>query len=115
MPTNYSDGGLVRGSKTVSISNVNYLFKSLKFDNPVRSAYEYDGSGLPKASSHVNDFSKFSGEVMVYTNVNVPPTLTLFNADLGYGATNYALLDLTFNYSTEGLQSYSTTGVKLYN
>lgn len=115
MATNYSDGGLVRGSKIIAITNINYLNKTLKLNPGTRSAYEYDQNGLPKASSHVDDFEKFSGEIMTYTNVVAPPKFTLFLADLGNGNTNYIILERDFNYTTEGLQSYTVSGVKLYN
>lgn len=113
MATNYVDGGLIRGSLVVNIACVNYILKSLKFDNLVRIAYEYDQNGLPYASSSIVDFQKFNGEIMAYLNVNAPPQMVEFNANLGSGATNYQLLDRTFNYTTEGLQSYSVTGVQL--
>jgi hypothetical protein len=114
MATNYSDGGLVRGSRIINVNAINYVLKSVSFDRPVRSSYEFDEAGLPKASSHVRDFKKFSGTIMAYNNVADPAQMVKFGPiNSGDGNTNYMLLNVKKEESTEGVQSYSVEAVEV--
>lgn len=121
-PNTYSDGGLVRGSVLVAIADSantsntnNYIFKDLKPDAPVRSAYEYDQNGQPFASSHVRDFKKFSGTVMAINTTNAPAQMVKFTADLGLGSTSYIILQMSKPQTTEGLKSWQFDGTEVIN
>lgn len=121
-PNVYVDSGLTRGSKLVSIPDAgntsnsnNYIFKDLKPDAPVRSAFEYDQNGQPFASSHVRDFKKFSGTVMTINTTNAPAQMVRFSADLGLGTTNYIIQQLSQPQTTEGLKSWTFDGTEVIN
>jgi len=121
-PNTFSDGGLIRGSVRVSIpdsgntsNSNNYIFKDLKPDSPVRSAYEYDQNGLPFASSHVLDFLKFSGTVMCINTVAAPAQMTNFAADFGLGTKQYIILGMSRPQTTEGLKSWQFDGTQIIN
>lgn len=105
MPANatLSDRGLIRGSTKVVIDGYTYLLKTGQNARAVRSNFEYDENGLPLASSHVVDFQKLSGEIMAYTGTPEPSQLQPFN----YRGRYWTVGNLTLNYTTEGLRSYS--------
>lgn len=123
MAANYTDNGLLRGSQIVTIPdstnanlNVNVLLKTLSFEAPVRSAYEYDENGLPKASSHVREFRKFSCTFMGYANTNTPAPMAKFTLNVaGMANVNAILLTVKKEQSTEGVTSYSADGTELAN
>ncbi len=98
-----SDRGLVRGSVKVTINGYIYLLKTGQNGRPARSNFEYNENGLPLASSHAVDFQKLSGEIMKYTGIPEPSQLDPFL----YLGRYWAVGNLTLNYTTEGLQSYS--------
>lgn len=101
--TTLSDRGLIRGSVKVTIDGFIYLLKTGQNGRPVRSNFEYDENGKPLASSHVADFQKLSGEIMAYTGVAEPSQLVPFL----YNGKYWTVGNLTLNYATEGLRSYS--------
>ena len=98
-----SDKGLVRGSVTVTIDGYSYRLKTGSRSKPVVSNFEKDENGLPTASSHVVDFQKLPGEIMAYAGTPEPSQLKPFLYDSKY----WALGNLTLNFSTEGLRSYT--------
>ena len=98
-----SDKGLVRGSVKVTIDGYVYLLKTGSRSKPVVSNFEKDENGLPLASSHVVDFQKHPGEIMAYAGVPEPSQLKPFLYDGKY----WAVGNLTLNYATEGLRSYT--------
>ncbi len=98
-----SDRGLIRGSVKVTIDGFIYLLKTGQNARPVRSNFEYNENGLPLASSHVIDFQKLSGEIMAYTGIPEPSQLVPFL----YAGRYWTVGNLTLNYATEGLRSFS--------
>jgi len=98
-----SDKGLIRGSVSITLDGYTYLLKTGSNGRPVRSNFEYGATGLPLASSHVVDFQKLPGEIMAYTGVPEPSQLFPFS----YSGRYWTVTNLTLNYSTEGLRSYS--------
>lgn len=98
-----SDKGLQRGSVSVTIDGYTYLLKTGTRQKPVISNFEKDANGMPLASSHVVDFQKHSGEIMAYAGTPEPAQLKPFLYDSKY----WAIGNLTLNYATEGLRSYS--------
>lgn len=101
--TTLSDRGLVRGSFKVTIDGYTYLLKTGQRQKPVVSNFEKGELGRPEASSHVADFEKISGEIMAYAGVPEPAQLFPFSFDGKY----WAVGNLTLNYATEGLRSYT--------
>ena len=121
-PNSYSGAGLTRGSVLVAIptssntsTNANYIFKDLKPDAPVRTAFEYDQNGLPFASSSIIDFLKFSGTVMQLSGTAAPAQMTNFTADLGLGSNKYQILTMANPQTTEGLKSWQFDGTQVIN
>jgi hypothetical protein len=101
--TTLADRGLVRGSYKVTIDGYVYLFKTGTRSKPIVSNFEKDENGKPYASSHVVDFQKLPGEIMAYTGTPEPSQLVPFLYDSKY----WTVGNLTLNFSTEGLRSYS--------
>lgn len=123
-PNTLSDGGLQRGSYVLTIPdstnanlNVNVLLKTFDFEQPVRSSYEYDENGLPKAASHVRDFKKLSITFMGYANTNAPAAMAKFGPTNVFDGvnTNYTLLGIKRQGGTEGLKSFSAEAVEVIN
>jgi hypothetical protein len=98
-----ADKALVRGSVSVTIDGYTYLLKTGSRSKPVTSNFEKSATGLPLASSHVVDFQKMSAEIVAYTGTPEPSQLVPFSYDSKY----WAVGNLTLNYSTEGIRTYS--------
>jgi hypothetical protein len=101
--TTLSDRGLVRGSVKVTIDGYTYLLKTGQRQKPVVSNFEKNEYGRPGASSHVADFEKITGEIMAYAGTPEPSQLYPFSYDGKY----WTVGNLTLQYSTEGLRSYT--------
>jgi hypothetical protein len=101
--TTLADKGLVRGSVKVTIDGVIYLLKTGQRQKPVVSKFEKKQIGRPHAYSHVKDFEKMSGEIMAYAGTAEPSQLQPFL----YDGTYWTVGNLTLNYATEGLRSYT--------
>ncbi len=124
MATTLSDGGLLRGSYVLTLpdsgnvnANVNVLLKTFKFSQPVKSSYEFDENGLPKASSHVRDFKKVAVTFMAYNGVNAPAQMVKFGPESRFDGvnTNYAILNMDRDGGTEALKSFSGEVIEVVN
>lgn len=124
MATTLSDGGLLRGSYVLALpdsgnvnANVNVLFKTFKFNQSVKSSFEFDANGLPLASSHVRDFKKVAITFMAYNGVNAPAQMVKFGpVSLFDGVnTNYAILNMERDGGTEALKSFTADLIELVN
>lgn len=103
MATSYTDQGLIRGSVSVTINSVAYLLKEATRNKPVRREVEYDGDGLPLASSTIRDFETISGTIMAYTGTAEPAQMVAFT----YDSKSWIVGNLSLSFSTAGLQGYS--------
>lgn len=101
--TTLQDSGLLRGSFNVTIDGYAYRLKTATRNKPVTSNFESDENGRPVASSHVATWEKISGEIMAYNGTQAPSQLFPFSYDSKY----WAITNLTLNYATENLRSYS--------
>lgn len=104
-----NDGTLVRGTTTVTISGVTYLFKSFDDDGAApRSEFDYDEDGKPYASSHAEDFRKLTGEIMARSDQVAPPKGVVFT----YDSLNFMIVSRRLTGTTEGLKSYNIEAVQ---
>jgi hypothetical protein len=104
MPDIVNDGTLVRGSITVTINSVAYIF--LNFDDDgaqARTENDYGVTGKPAGASHAEDFRMISGVIRARTDQVAPPKFVTFT----YDAKNFYIKNRRYTGSTDGLKEYA--------
>lgn len=104
MPSVVNDGTLVRGSETITINSVPYIFLSFDDDGAqARTELDYDASGKPAAASHAEDFQMITGVIRARSDQAAPPKFITFS----YNAKNWYIKNRRYSGSTEGLKEYA--------